>query len=175
MITAFGTVQTAVEAMKSGAYDYITKPIDYEELVLVVNRALEHQHLLEEVRILRSGARPEVRLREHYRPLASLCGCWKWHRGWPQTRLHGADSRRDRDRQGTAGQRHPPEQPAQAAALRDDQLRRDSEGPARVRAVRPRAGVVHRGLAPKKRQGGDWPTAGRCSWTRSARCRWSFR
>ena len=53
MITAFGTVQTAVEAMKAGAYDYITKPIDYEELVLVVNRAMEHNHLLEEVRSLR--------------------------------------------------------------------------------------------------------------------------
>ena len=53
MITAFGTVQTAVEAMKAGAYDYITKPIDYEELVLVVNRALEHHHLVEEVRSLR--------------------------------------------------------------------------------------------------------------------------
>ena len=53
MITAFGTVQTAVEAMKAGAYDYITKPIDYEELVLVVNRAMERHHLLEEVRSLR--------------------------------------------------------------------------------------------------------------------------
>jgi two-component system NtrC family response regulator len=53
MVTAFGTVQNAVEAMKAGAYDYITKPIDYEELVLVVNRAMEHQHLLEEVRSLR--------------------------------------------------------------------------------------------------------------------------
>ena len=53
MITAFGTVQSAVEAMKAGAYDYITKPIDYEELVLVVNRAMEHHHLLEEVRTLR--------------------------------------------------------------------------------------------------------------------------
>ncbi|SPE32662.1 Acetoacetate metabolism regulatory protein AtoC [Candidatus Sulfopaludibacter sp. SbA6] len=53
MITAFGTVQTAVEAMKAGAYDYITKPIDYEELVLVVNRAVERQQLVEEVRSLR--------------------------------------------------------------------------------------------------------------------------
>ena len=53
MITAFGTVQTAVEAMKAGAYDYITKPIDYEELVLVVNRAMERQQLVEEVRTLR--------------------------------------------------------------------------------------------------------------------------
>ncbi len=53
MITAFGTVQTAVEAMKAGAYDYITKPIDYEELALVVNRAMEHQQLVEEVHSLR--------------------------------------------------------------------------------------------------------------------------
>jgi DNA-binding NtrC family response regulator len=54
MITAFGTVQTAVEAMKDGAYDYITKPIDYEELALLVNRAMEHHHLVQEVRNLRA-------------------------------------------------------------------------------------------------------------------------
>ena len=40
MITAFGTVQTAVEAMKAGAYDYITKPIDYEELVGCVAKTI---------------------------------------------------------------------------------------------------------------------------------------
>jgi len=55
MITAFGTVQSAVEAMKAGAFDYITKPIDYEELVLVVSRALEHQRLVEEVQVLRTN------------------------------------------------------------------------------------------------------------------------
>src|SRR5262249_3439245 len=54
MITAFGTVETAVEAMKEGAYDYITKPIDYRQLTLVVNRAMEHHRLVEEVRNLRT-------------------------------------------------------------------------------------------------------------------------
>jgi DNA-binding NtrC family response regulator len=53
MVTAYGTVKTAVEAMKAGAYDYLTKPIDYDELALVVNRAMEHQQLIEEVRNLR--------------------------------------------------------------------------------------------------------------------------
>jgi DNA-binding NtrC family response regulator len=53
MVTAYGTVRTAVEAMKAGAFDYLTKPIDYDELALVVNRALEHQQLLEGVRNLR--------------------------------------------------------------------------------------------------------------------------
>jgi two-component system NtrC family response regulator len=55
MITAFGSVETAVEAMKAGAYDYVTKPIDYEALGLVVERAMERQNLLDEVRNLRSA------------------------------------------------------------------------------------------------------------------------
>jgi two-component system NtrC family response regulator len=55
IVTAFGTVETAVQAMKMGAYDYVTKPLDFEELVLVVHRALERQNLLEEVRNLRSA------------------------------------------------------------------------------------------------------------------------
>ncbi|MEA2263290.1 MAG: hypothetical protein QOJ51_6115 [Acidobacteriaceae bacterium] len=55
VITAFGTVETAVEAMKMGAYDYVTKPLDFDALVLVVHRAMERQNLLEEVRTLRSA------------------------------------------------------------------------------------------------------------------------
>ncbi len=55
IITAFGTIQSAVEAMRAGAYDYLTKPIDYDELGLVVNRVLEHFKLLAEVRSLRSS------------------------------------------------------------------------------------------------------------------------
>ncbi len=53
IITAFGSIETAVEAMKAGAYDYLTKPIDYEQLVLVVRRALERQRLIEQVELLR--------------------------------------------------------------------------------------------------------------------------
>lgn len=55
MMTAFGTVETAVAAMKLGAYDYVTKPLDFDALVLVVHRALERQNLLDEVRTLRSA------------------------------------------------------------------------------------------------------------------------
>lgn len=55
MITAFGTIQGAVQAMRAGAFDYITKPIDYEELTLLVSRALAHQSLVEEVRTLRAS------------------------------------------------------------------------------------------------------------------------
>jgi two-component system NtrC family response regulator len=55
IITAFATVDTAVQAMKAGAYDYVTKPIDYDALVLAVHRAMERQNLLEEVRSLRAA------------------------------------------------------------------------------------------------------------------------
>ncbi len=55
LVTAFGTVETAVEAMKLGAYDYVTKPLDFDALVLVVHRAMERQNLIEEVRTLRSA------------------------------------------------------------------------------------------------------------------------
>jgi DNA-binding NtrC family response regulator len=53
VITAFGTVQSAVEAMKAGAYDYLTKPVHPYELTEVVSRALDHQKLTEEVELLR--------------------------------------------------------------------------------------------------------------------------
>jgi two-component system NtrC family response regulator len=55
VITAFGTVETAVEAMRSGAYDYVTKPVNPDELKLVLKRALEHLDLLEEIRALRTS------------------------------------------------------------------------------------------------------------------------
>lgn len=55
ILTAFGTVETAVEAMKVGAFEYLTKPVHAEELSLVVARALEHLRLIEEVRTLRAS------------------------------------------------------------------------------------------------------------------------
>lgn len=55
VITAYGTVESAVEAMRVGAYDYITKPVHPEELELVARRALQHLELLEENRALRSS------------------------------------------------------------------------------------------------------------------------
>src|SRR5271169_3366720 len=54
LVTAYGTVETAVEAMKSGAYDYLTKPVHPYELRTLVSRALERRQLIEEVQTLRS-------------------------------------------------------------------------------------------------------------------------
>jgi len=53
IMTAYSSVESAVEALKSGAYDYLTKPLDFDELRLVMERAMEHSHLREENRLLR--------------------------------------------------------------------------------------------------------------------------
>jgi two-component system NtrC family response regulator len=54
MMTAHATVESALEAMKLGALDYLQKPFEIDELLVVVRRALEHQRLRTEYRYLRS-------------------------------------------------------------------------------------------------------------------------
>jgi DNA-binding NtrC family response regulator len=59
LITAYGAVETAVEAMKAGAADYLTKPIDLDELSLLIERIARHRTLIRENDLLRRelGAR----------------------------------------------------------------------------------------------------------------------
>ena len=52
MMTAHATVESAIEAMKLGALDYLQKPFEVDELLVVVNRALEHQRLRTQHRYL---------------------------------------------------------------------------------------------------------------------------
>jgi DNA-binding NtrC family response regulator len=61
MMTAFGTVRDAVEAMRLGAVDYVTKPVDFDELALVLKRVLEHRALRREAAMLRERVRGEQR------------------------------------------------------------------------------------------------------------------
>ena len=53
IMTAYSSVETAVEGLKKGAYDYLTKPLDFDELRLAMERAMDHSHLKEENRLLR--------------------------------------------------------------------------------------------------------------------------
>jgi len=55
IMTAYASVETAKEALKKGAYDYLTKPLDFDELRLIMERAMEHRHLKEENRRLRES------------------------------------------------------------------------------------------------------------------------
>ena len=64
MMTGFGTIETAVRAMKSGAFDFITKPFDLETVAVVVRKAAEFVRLRQENHLLRKAVRDQYRL-EH--------------------------------------------------------------------------------------------------------------
>ena len=53
IITAFGTIENAVKAMKEGAYDYLTKPIDLDELEIVIKKITERHNLISENKLLK--------------------------------------------------------------------------------------------------------------------------
>ena len=55
IMTAYSSVETAVEALKKGAYDYLTKPLDFDELRHALERAMDHRHLREENQQLRES------------------------------------------------------------------------------------------------------------------------
>jgi len=61
IMTSFGTIETAVKAIKAGAYDYLPKPIDLDQLVVLIERVSERRSLISENRELKE------RLRERYK------------------------------------------------------------------------------------------------------------
>ncbi|MFH1777745.1 MAG: diguanylate cyclase [Candidatus Omnitrophota bacterium] len=63
VVTAYASVRMAVDAMREGAYDYITKPFNPEEISIIIDRALERQYLLK-----------EAKEKEYYKELSLLDG-----------------------------------------------------------------------------------------------------
>ncbi len=61
IMTAFGTIETAVKAIKAGAYDYLPKPLDLDQLVVLIGRISERQNLI------RENSELKERLRERYK------------------------------------------------------------------------------------------------------------
>ncbi len=57
IMTAFGSLETAIAALRAGAYDFVTKPVDLDLLSISLNRALQHRHLQEKVRLLKDQVR----------------------------------------------------------------------------------------------------------------------
>src|SRR6185436_3434680 len=62
LMTAHGTIDSAVDAMRKGAFDYLTKPLEKDELLLVLRRAMERAHLVSENRMLHEQLRDRFRL-----------------------------------------------------------------------------------------------------------------
>src|SRR3984885_6671462 len=68
IITAYGSIESVVSAMKAGAFDYITKPFKNEEVMVVVRNAMERRRLVNENRTLRQN------IQERYHKFANIIG-----------------------------------------------------------------------------------------------------
>ena len=73
MMTAYTSTKSAIEAMKLGAYDYVSKPFDVEELKVVVQKALEQAELVDENVYLRRELEQQVHLQQHHRQEPAAC------------------------------------------------------------------------------------------------------
>src|SRR6058998_3408880 len=84
VITAHGTMETAIQAMQRGAYDYLTKPFDLDEVLLLAQRALEAARLTQEVARLKTGMQEvrefsaligrHPRMQEAYKTIGRIAG-----------------------------------------------------------------------------------------------------
>ena len=107
LMTAFGSVNTAVEAMKHGAFDYVQKPFEIEEMEVKVEKALELKRLRHELDYLRHEQQESYDFERIVGGSdAAAEGAGRRAQG-RQEQFDGADSRRDRHRQGAHRRRHP--------------------------------------------------------------------
>ena len=118
LLTGHSSVNSAVEAIKGGAYDYLTKPINPDELVLLIKRAVETLSQGQGDRQPPPPARPEVRPGPDHRPVQADEGRVRQDPEGRAGGLHGADPGRKRHGQGTGRPGAAPQQPAQEGAVR---------------------------------------------------------
>ena len=76
VVTAFGSMETAVAAIRAGAYDFISKPFEVEELKLTVQHAIQHRALREEVKRLRQEVGRVALPREIIGSSAAMAKVW---------------------------------------------------------------------------------------------------
>ena len=168
LMTAFGSVHTAVEAMKSGAFDYVQKPFEIEEMEVKIEKALEMRRMRHELDYLRHTQNDIYdfdRIIGTSGPLQRVLG--RRPQGG-QEQHDRVDSRRDGNRQGADRRRDPSQLAARRAQLREGELRGAARDAARVRALRPRERARSPAPTASASAASSRPTAAACSWTKSA-------
>ena len=116
IMTAFSSVETAVAALKQGAHDYLTKPLDFDELRVTLERSMEHTRLKAENRAPARRAGGTLRAQPHRRPQPGHAAAAGHGRPGGAVGGHRADQRRMRDRQGGDRRCAPRQQRAAAKA-----------------------------------------------------------
>ena len=102
LLTAYASIETAVEAMKQGAFHYANKPFNLDEMILLVQKALETTRLRREVRALRSSKAQDVGPRSLRRRVAGDDGGQgAAAEGGDEPRVDGAADGRERHGQGS--------------------------------------------------------------------------
>ncbi len=148
ILTAQGTVESAVEAIKDGAYDYLTKPVDPQRLQILLDKVVERQETLREVKALRRQLRDQG---SFGRMIGSSPGMRKVYRVIEQAAPTSASVLINGE-SGTGkelvAQTIHQLSPRGDRAVRRHQLRGDSRDAARERDLRPREGRVHRRRRP---------------------------
>ena len=151
LMTAFGSVSTAVEAMKTGAFDYVQKPFEIEEMEVKIEKALEMRRMRHEIDYLRHEQDDIY----NFDRIIGSSGALKRVLGIVQKVARSNTTVLIRGETGTGKEliagRHPPQLAARQPQLREGELRRPAGEPARVRAVRPREGRVHERRPPAHR------------------------
>ena len=144
VVTGYGTVKDAVEAIKRGATDFVTKPFQFDELLHALDSALEQRRLRSENAYLRS------QLERRYsftgiigrsRPMRDLFQLLETVSGTSSTILVTGETGTGKELVARAIHHN---SPRAQRSVRGAQLQRDSRDAARSRAVRPRARGVHR-------------------------------
>ena len=144
MMTAFASTETAVEAMRLGACDYLIKPFDVDELKLKVREKVEARQLRQEnVLLKRALNQPHVMAGIIGRSSTMLARV-RSDRVGGQDHQHRARDRRIGHGQGAGRPRAALPLAAPRSAVRRAELRRAARDAARIGAVRPHARRVHR-------------------------------
>ena len=116
LMTAFGSIHTAVEAMKIGAFDYVQKPFEIEEMELKIAKAIEHRRLKHEIEYLRHTQQDIYDFDRIVGASGALQSVLDGREEGRQEQYDGADPRRNGDRQGAHRRRDPPQLAARGAA-----------------------------------------------------------
>ena len=144
MISAINEVETAVQAMKHGAYHYITKNFDYDELRSLVRNACERQDLNRQVITLSAQVAEQSEREFLIGPSQQIRDIVDLVQKVAQAVGDGPDPRRERHRQGAAGAAAAPGVGPRRRAVHRRQPVGHPARAGREHAVRPRARLVHR-------------------------------